>query len=668
VWVSADQLRSLRQAAATIDRAVGVRKPKKQGRVTGGRARLRLRVACWVGCVGAVALLFSASSPAGADVPVAVSAFPQAAGAGLDDIVLGPDGALWFTETAANTVGRINSAGAVTDYPLTRTPGSAPGTITVGPDGALWFVMPGRDDVGRITTAGAISEIPLTTAMCNGTTSADPVGIASGPDGNVWATEDFGTQGAVAEVDLGSGDTVTEHCIGSVGEPGPIVPVSGSSFLWFTIGDDEFATISGTGNVSPEVLTGASTAGTIPIVAGSDGNLWLGIQGAPSRLDRLTTGAVVTPFDLPSNSTANTEVLASGPDGQLWLAGGGGLTSVTTAGAVNSFAGIYPAGDAISAIAAGPGDTLWLADSTDSTIYRVTLGNSSLAASLLPVADVAGTSAVVSGLLSVPAGDLASSASYAFQYGATNAYGLTTMPATATATPNGTEVTATLAGLAADETYHYRLVVSGCAPTVCTANSADQSFTTGVSLLVPVLNQTVAVAGISGTVRVRLPGRHRHFVRVTSARLIPVGAEIDARHGRVLIESATATAPQQVASGQFSGGRFTVRQPLGSTTTVLRLDSHFGACPRPRHGVFAARRIGKPSHKVVNQVFGNAHGAYSTRGQYAAAADEGTGWHIADRCDGTEVAVTLGTVQVTNLVSHRSFALTAGEHYLATPR
>jgi hypothetical protein len=71
------------------------------------------------------------------------------------------------------------------------------------------------------------------------------------------------------------------------------------------------------------------------------------------------------------------------------------------------------------------------------------------------------------------------------------------------------------------------------------------------------------------------------------------------------------------------------------------------------------------SKKVVNQVFGNAHGQFSTRGHYATAADEGTKWRTADRCDGTLIAVTLGRVRVTDRIRHRTFFVTAGHHYLA---
>ncbi len=73
----------------------------------------------------------------------------------------------------------------------------------------------------------------------------------------------------------------------------------------------------------------------------------------------------------------------------------------------------------------------------------------------------------------------------------------------------------------------------------------------------------------------------------------------------------------------------------------------------------------KVSHKTVNDVFGNAHGQFSTRGHYATAADQGTRWRTADRCDGTLISVSAGKVTVTDFVHHRTRVVTAGHYYFA---
>ena len=72
-----------------------------------------------------------------------------------DAITAGPDGALWFTNYGNNSIGRITTAGVVTNY---TDPGiSEPAGIAAGPDGAMWFTNSGNNSIGRITTAGVVT-------------------------------------------------------------------------------------------------------------------------------------------------------------------------------------------------------------------------------------------------------------------------------------------------------------------------------------------------------------------------------------------------------------------------------------------------------------------------------------------------------------------------------
>jgi virginiamycin B lyase len=113
------------------------------------------------------------SVPTYASLPIAITA--------------GSDGALWFTEFSANKIGRITTAGMVTEYPV-PTADSGPIGITSGPDGALWFAESNLyaglyPNMGRITTAGAITEYPVPVH------DARPIGIATGPDGEMWLAD-----------------------------------------------------------------------------------------------------------------------------------------------------------------------------------------------------------------------------------------------------------------------------------------------------------------------------------------------------------------------------------------------------------------------------------------------------------------------------------------------
>ena len=86
---------------------------------------------------------------------------------------------MWFTDYANNSIGRITTSGAVTSY---SDPGiNHPEGIAAGPDGALWFTndtSPGS--IGRITTAGQV------TNDFSYAGTAAPLAIVAGPDGAMW--------------------------------------------------------------------------------------------------------------------------------------------------------------------------------------------------------------------------------------------------------------------------------------------------------------------------------------------------------------------------------------------------------------------------------------------------------------------------------------------------
>jgi len=57
-----------------------------------------------------------------------------------------------------------NATVNLTEYALPTAP-SGPQSITAGPDGALWFTENGGNKIGRITTAGAVTEYTVPTGI-----------------------------------------------------------------------------------------------------------------------------------------------------------------------------------------------------------------------------------------------------------------------------------------------------------------------------------------------------------------------------------------------------------------------------------------------------------------------------------------------------------------------
>src|SRR5260221_6153746 len=121
---------------------------------SGWRSRL---VALLTALIAGVGLLSLSTAPTWAAAGT-VTEFNVPSGTAFG-ITAGPDGNLWFTDSAG-AIGRITPSGSITLFPV---PASRPEGSTAGPDCNLWFT----DDAGatarirRISTAGSFTAVPL---------------------------------------------------------------------------------------------------------------------------------------------------------------------------------------------------------------------------------------------------------------------------------------------------------------------------------------------------------------------------------------------------------------------------------------------------------------------------------------------------------------------------
>ena len=646
----------------------------------------------------AIALLVWATASAG-DTPVApaTSYATLTPSAKPSAMVAGYDGNEWFLETAAGPggfqIGTVTPGGTVAESSggSTLPTAIAPGLNGTSSAGAVWVATQsaGHSFLGAYGPLGTVQHPGV--ELPRGVTGV--TGVAAGANGVIWVTESSRNEVFEVASPYVEADVTNFTGVPAGADPTSVAAGPGGTTMWFTdAGTHKIGEISAgtfTEFPLPTGLTG--TLGNL--VLGPDGNLWVGLSGTTSYVLRITPAGSITPFAAPASSTANVDALGVGPDGELWAAGGGSLESVSTSGTFTSYPGILPPADAFGAISADAGgaDALWLTDTTASTIDRVALQPPTtppppppppsptpppppaLSTRPGPVSAVATTSVMLSGTIGETGASGSTVVTYHFDYGTSTAYGTSTTPASVTVSPSGATVTAPVSGLDPFTTYHYRLVASDCTTAACQAQSADQTFTTGTTLQ-PALDSTAGLAPVSGRITVKVPGTHR-FRTLAAGATLPLGTVVNARHGVVLIVGASASSSGEVASGQFSSGVFEVTQHPPSTSIVLVLVSSYATCPAPVHGVLARAASNKKkqkkkkkkhySAKVLNQVFGKAHGQFKTRGHYATAADEGTGWRTSDRCDGTLIAVTAGKVTLTDFVHHRTVLLTAGHHYLA---
>ncbi len=327
--------------------------------------------------LAAVGVAATAPAQSITDFPVTTSN-SQPAG-----ITAGPDGNLWFTEFGVGKVGRITTAGTVTEFPAAGNPQ----LITVGADGKLWFPEVTVDKIGRMTTAGGYDDFPVLTA------SPGLVGVATGSDGNVWFVEGgagkvgrITTAGVVTEFPAPSGPVLLQIASGPDGN------------LWFT----EFSA----GKVGRITTVGAITEFPVPFVgsqpqgitAGPDGNLWFTDTGTNS-IGRMTTTGAVTEFPIPTGS-ANLLGITTGPDGNLWFAEAATnkIGRITTAGVVTEFP-IPTAGSAPVALVSGPDGNVWFTETSGNKIGRVTLGSLTPQPASVDAHSATGTTSNVNGVL-----------------------------------------------------------------------------------------------------------------------------------------------------------------------------------------------------------------------------------------------------------------------------
>ena len=183
----------------------------------------------------------------------------------------------------------------------------------------------------------------------------------------------------------------------------------------------------------------------------------------------------------------------------------------------------------------------------------------------------------------------------------------------------------------------------------------------------PQLAKTANLVSVEGVVLVQLPGS-KAFVSLSTLTQVPFGTIINATHGKV---SVTAAEPNgSTETGVYFDGSFKLSQDPNGTVVATLTGGNFSVCPTARervHKAFSGRsaRASTSGKHSVRRLWTNAHGKFSTRGNYAAGAVQGTEWLTEDLCDGTLIKVTRDRVAVTNLVNHRHVEVRTGHSYLA---
>jgi hypothetical protein len=209
---------------------------------------------------------------------------------------------------------------------------------------------------------------------------------------------------------------------------------------------------------------------------------------------------------------------------------------------------------------------------------------------------------------------------------------------------------------------------------VCPAGTSDPNYCTGSAGTstspsqesIPVFDSTANVVPLAGTILVELPGTDV-FVLLQEGETIPLGSIIDARRGRVQI---TVTLPNGTTeTGVFYDGEFKFTQSASGRVFLTLTGGSFAGCPSSTtHGLrseaTSASKKKKPK-TVVRQLWGSAHGEFTTKGRYGSAAVSGTIWLTKDLCEGTYFKVTKDTIIVTAFAfPHKHHHLKQGQSFV----
>lgn len=147
--------------------------------------------------------------------------FRLTSGSPVGGATTGPDGAIWFTDSDGNSVGRMSQDGSVSRFAL---PGGGPTNIIAGPDGNLWFAEAQANRIGRITASGSISEFDIPSEM------SLVAGLAGALDGNVWFTGRIGNK--VGRINAAGQITLLDIPSSSSGSAGIATGQDGN--IWFS--------------------------------------------------------------------------------------------------------------------------------------------------------------------------------------------------------------------------------------------------------------------------------------------------------------------------------------------------------------------------------------------------------------------------------------------------
>jgi len=156
----------------------------------------------------------------------------------------------------------------------------------------------------------------VTEFSTNLTPDASPFGIAAGPDGNLWFTEQ-----KIAKVGrITPNGTIKEFALPGGTSPNSIASLGPTTLYVTDQGANKVYLVQTNGPNDPTITPGTATLdGPKGIAAGPDGNLWVVNNGLNKGVQRVNPDGSALGAAIPTAGAANLQFIALGPDNNMWV-------------------------------------------------------------------------------------------------------------------------------------------------------------------------------------------------------------------------------------------------------------------------------------------------------------------------------------------------------------
>lgn len=242
---------------------------------------------------------------------------PSKGGRPLDPTI-SLDGSLWFTEQAANKIGRLDAkTGEFKEYVLPEEKKAGPQAIAADHDGNIWFTANTGGYIGKLDpNTGKVTVFNMPDPQ-----AGDPHSLAFDSKGALWFT--VKNANMVGKLDPSSGQITLKEVPTKRALPTGIKVLQRGYPVFCESGTNKLGVIDPNSlriqelflppTVRPRHLVVAADDNTIFFTDYRDGNL--------GKLDTSIAAAVLYPS--PGGPESNPEGLAITPDGMVWYAESG---------------------------------------------------------------------------------------------------------------------------------------------------------------------------------------------------------------------------------------------------------------------------------------------------------------------------------------------------------